>query len=117
MAEPSTTTTAAIAAGMSALAFIPLVNGDALLGAVLGAALFATTKKNLKPLARLGTLLLSTGFGYYISPEVMQNTFIDSEAMSALVASMFSLPIALKLMQWVEETPIADIIKKTKGGL
>ena len=117
MAEPSTTSAASVAAIMSATAFLPFVNGDALLGSVLGAALFATTKKDLKPLSRLGTLLLSTGCGYYIGPEVIEHSFIDGEALASMVAAMFSLPISLKMMGWVEVAALTDIIKRLKGGV
>lgn len=44
MAEP-TTAAAATAFTLGAASLLPFVNGNALLGAVFGAALFATTKK------------------------------------------------------------------------
>ncbi len=44
MPEP-TTTSAITAVSISAASLLPFVNGNALLGAVFGAALFATTKK------------------------------------------------------------------------
>ena len=62
MPEP-TTTAAATAITLSAASLLPFINGNALLGAVFGAALFATTKKDLKPLQRMLTMLLATGIG------------------------------------------------------
>ena len=59
MPEP-TTTAAATAITLSAASLLPFINGNALLGAVFGAALFATTKKDLKPLQRMLTMLLAT---------------------------------------------------------
>lgn len=65
MPEP-TTTTAATAVTISAASLLPFVNGNALLGAVFGAALFATTKKDLKPLQRLSTMIIAVGLGTYL---------------------------------------------------
>ncbi|TEU24692.1 putative holin [Alkanindiges illinoisensis] len=115
MAEPATTT-ATTALAISVASLLPFVNGNALLGAVLGAALFATTKKDLRAFARLGTMLLSTGFGYLLAPEVTARTFITSDATAGLLAAIFALPILIKMMVWVDQSPLADIFSKFPGG-
>lgn len=115
MTEPASTTTA-IALTISAASLLPFLNGNALLGAVLGAALFATTKKELRPLQRLSTMLLATGCGYVLAPEVISRTFITNDATAAMAAALFALPLILKLMVWVDQSSISDIIKKFRGG-
>lgn len=115
MAEPATTTTMT-ALTLSAASLLPFINGNALLGAVFGAALFATTKKDLKPLQRLTTMILATGFGYLLSPEVIARTFITNDATAGMAAAIFSLPIILKLMVWVDQTSLSDIWNKFRGG-
>lgn len=47
MPEPTTTTTTATAISLSAVSILPFINGNALLGAVLGAAFIATYEKDL----------------------------------------------------------------------
>lgn len=116
MAEPATTTTAT-ALTISAVSLLPFINGNALLGAVFGAALFATTKKDLKPLQRLTTMLLATGIGYLLTPEIIKHTFITNDATAGMVAAIFSLPIILKIMVWVDQSNLTDIINKFfRGG-
>ena len=116
MAEPATTTTAT-ALTISAVSLLPFINGNALIGAVFGAALFATTKKDLKPLQRLTTMLLATGIGYLLTPEIIKHTFITNDATAGMVAAIFSLPIILKIMVWVDQSNLTDIINKIfRGG-
>ena len=116
MAEPATTTTAT-ALTISAVSLLPFINGNALIGAVFGAALFATTKKDLKPLQRLTTMLVATGIGYLLTPEIIKHTFITNDATAGIAAAIFSLPIILKIMVWVDQSNLTDIINKFfRGG-
>jgi len=114
MAEP--TTAAATALTISAASLLPFINGNALLGAVFGAALFATTKKDLKPLQRLITMLLATGIGYLLTPEITARSFINNDATAGMIAAIFSLPIILKIQVWVDQSNLSDIINKFRGG-
>lgn len=116
MAEPTTAAVAATAATISVASLLPFVNGDSLLGAVFGAALFATTKKDLKPLQRLSTMILAVGFGYLLTPEITARTFIANDATAGMIAAIFSLPIILKIMVWVDQSSLSDIWNKFRGG-
>ncbi|MDM1022064.1 putative holin [Acinetobacter sp. VNK23] len=115
MAEP-TTAAATTAITLSAASLLPFVNGNALLGAVFGAALFATTKKDLKPLQRLVTMILATGIGYLLTPEIITRTMISNDATAGMVAAIFSLPIILKAIVWVDQSNLSDIFNKFRGG-
>lgn len=115
MAEPTTTATAtAISLGVASL--LPFVNGNALLGAVFGAALFATSRKELTPLSRLVTMLLATGIGYVLTPEITANTVISNDATAAMAAAVVSLPILLKIIDWIDQTKLSEILNKFRGG-
>ena len=116
MAEPTTTAVATTAAALSIASLLPFVNGNILVGAILGAALFATTRKELKPLQRLSTMILATGFGYLLAPEVTSRTFINSHATAGMLAAIFSLPIILKAMDWVDKSSLSEIWDKFRGG-
>lgn len=115
MPEPTTTAVATTAA-LSVASLLPFVNGNALLGAVFGAALFATTKKDLKPLQRLITMIIAVGFGYLLAPELTARTFISNDATAGMIASIFSLPILLKIMVWVDQSSLSDLWDKFRGG-
>lgn len=116
MAEPATTTSMT-ALTISAASLLPFINGNALLGAVFGAALFATTKKDLRPLQRLTTMILATGIGYLLTPEIIARTFITNDATAGMAAAIFSLPIILKIIIWVDQSSLSDILNKIfRGG-
>lgn len=113
MAEPTTTATVA---GLSAMAFLPFINGDAMLGAVLGAAFIATYEKDLNSWQRLRTMLLSTGIGYLLAPEITSRTMITSDATAALITSTFSLFILVKAVDWVKKTKLSEMWKAFRNG-
>ena len=47
-------------------------------------------------------MLLSTGIGYLLAPEITSRTFITSDATAALITSTFSLFILIKAVDWVK---------------
>ena len=116
MPEPTTTTTTATAISLSAVSILPFINGNALLGAVLGAAFIATYEKDLSAWQRLRTMLLSTGIGDLLASEITSRTFITSDATAALIASTFSLFILIKAVDWVKTSKLSDIWKTFRGG-
>jgi len=117
MAEPASSTTLAITAGLGAAAFLPFVDGDALLGAVLGATLIASTKCDIRWWQRLLSLLLSIGVGYILAPEVLGQTPIKSMAAAAFIAAICAIPLALKASVWAEQVDIGSVGKLLgKGG-
>ena len=56
MAEPTSSTTVAITAGAGLISLLPIVNGDALFGAVIGAAFvsFYSQQGGWEPLCQRG---------------------------------------------------------------
>jgi hypothetical protein len=115
MPEPTSTTTATTMV-LSTASLLPFINGNSLLGAVLGAAFIATYEKNLTAWARLRTLLLSIGIGYLLAPEITSRTMITSDATAALITSTFSLFILIKAVDWVKNSKLSDIWKTFRGG-
>lgn len=117
MAEPASSTTLAITAGLGAAALLPFIDGDALLGAVLGATLIASTKRDIRWWQRLLSLLLSIGIGYILAPEVIGQTPIKSMAAAAFIAAICAIPLALKAAVWAEQFDIGSLAKLLgKGG-
>lgn len=108
MAEPTTSTTAITAsAGLASL--LPFVNGDALFGAVIGAAFLAYTQVSLSYCKRVFSLILSIALGYALAPEIVSRTIINSNTVSACFISMFALPILVKIMSWVDGARLSEI--------
>ncbi|MBK0062625.1 MULTISPECIES: putative holin [unclassified Acinetobacter] len=116
MPEP-TTTTAATSAGLAAVSFLPFINGNALLGAVLGAAFVAYFEKDLSAKQRVGFMLLCVGFGYLLGPEITHRTqYISSDATASMIAAIFSIYILIKLLEWVKKSTLAQLWKSFRGG-
>ncbi|ATO19990.1 hypothetical protein BS636_10160 [Acinetobacter sp. LoGeW2-3] len=109
MAEPTTTATIA---GLSTFAFLPFVNGDAMLGAVLGAAFIATFEKDLTAFQRIRNMLLATGIGYISAPLITEHTFLKTDAVAALITSTVCLFVLVKVMDWVKAAKLSDLLTK-----
>ncbi|WP_371365471.1 putative holin [Pseudomonas sp. QL9] len=92
------------------------VDGAALFGAILGAWLVASVKRDLKPWQRIGSMTLSTGMGYLFA-EVMQKAFpILGSGPAAALGAVVIVPIGIKLMVWVEKSSLFDILGRVRGG-
>lgn len=116
MAEPASSTTLAVGA-FGAAALLPFVDGDALLGAVLGAVLIASTKKDISWWQKLLSTLLSVGLGYVLAAEVVNLTPITSKAAAAFAASICAIPVGLKLVVWIEQLDIGAALQGVVPGL
>ncbi|KQE95525.1 putative holin [Acinetobacter lactucae] len=116
MPEP-TSTTAATTTGLAAVSLLPFINGNALLGAVLGAAFVAYLEKELSAKQRIVFMLLCVGFGYLLGPEITSRTqYISSDATASMLAAIFSIYILIKLLDWVKNSTLAQLWKTFRGG-
>lgn len=113
MAEPTTSTAVAITASAGLVSLLPFVNGDALFGAVIGAAFLAYTQVSLTYGKRIFSLMLSIALGYALAPEIVNRTLINSHTVSACFTSMFALPILVKVMLWVNKAKLSEIFVST----
>ncbi|CAG8865563.1 hypothetical protein PS627_01481 [Pseudomonas fluorescens] len=88
-------------------------DGHALFGAVLGAWLVASTRRELKGWQRLGWLLLSSGVGYLFMPLVwsLSSPFFSS-GVAAFVASVVVIPISIKVMVWLDNADLREIFQR-----
>ncbi|MEH6565107.1 MAG: putative holin [Halopseudomonas sp.] len=118
MPEPTSSTAVAITAGTSIglATLLPWVDANALMGAVLGAALVAYAQKDLKAWQRLGGLIFSAMVGYLMSTEVVAQTPINETGPGAFIGAIVIVPLGLKLMEWVGKLEIATLFKRGNGG-
>ena len=101
--------TAAVAEGRLATRSDPCGGG-------LGAALVAYARKELKPWQRLGGLCFSALVGYLMATETVNQTPIKDTGAGAFIGAIVIVPLALKLMEWVDKLEIATLFKRGNGG-
>lgn len=115
MAEP--TSSAAVTAGIgfgaiTLTAFAPGVDGDALIGAFAGAAVFAIHSKNLPVYKRLIYMVISMLIGYMAAEEVTHWTNIQSSAVAAFSGSALIVTVALALIDKIRDFDIHTLIRR-----
>lgn len=115
MAEPTAATTAGLGYLVIALtALAPGIDGDALIGAFAGAAVFAIHSKDLPIYKRLLYMLISMTIGYMAAGEVMEWTGLQSSALAAFGAAALVVTAALTAIDKIREFDIHSIINKRK---
>jgi len=116
MADPTSSAVTGLLMGLGLATVTPIIDGEALFGAILGAWLVTSTKHDLKVWQRLGSLFLSAGVGYLIAPIALQAVPFITSGGSAFVCALVVIPISIKLMVWVEKADIWDIWRRIRGG-
>lgn len=117
MAEPTSTgffTSLIVSFGL--VSAVPLIDDNAVIGAVLGAWLVTSTKKKLEHWQRLGSLSLSSGVGYLFAPMTLKVLpFLESGG-AAWISAICVIPLSIKLMEWMEKTELFEIFRRLRGG-
>ncbi|WP_166358491.1 putative holin [Pseudomonas akapageensis] len=116
MTEPASTSITSLYVGLGLASVIPLIDGDALFGAVLGAWLVTSTRQSLKAWQRMGSLLLSAGVGYLFTPLVLSMGPFLSSGVAAFVGAVVVIPISIKVMVWLDAAELRDIFQRMRGG-
>lgn len=120
MTEPTSASGATVAAGVGLASLLPFVNGDALIGAVLGAAVVALHTKEVVWYLKIVGLFLSTLCGYFFAPDaqvlmnIVTSKFFGFELKSIAVVScllaVVSVPFLKKLSDWAYRFDLAGAI-------
>lgn len=120
MTEPASASGATIAAGVGLASLLPFVNGDALIGAVLGAAVVAIHTKDVVWYLKIMGLFLSTLCGYFFAPDaqVLMNIFVakffgfevKSIAVVSCLLAVVSVPFLKKLSDWAYRFDLAGAV-------
>lgn len=114
MAEPTSTSTLAIAAGIGFASLFPGIDGDALIGAFAGAALIVVSSKDLTLGKRFAYLVISLVVGYLGAPEIIHLTPLRSTGVAAFFAAAVAITLALQLIDRIKAFDLAALFKK--GG-
>ena len=121
MAEPSTVTAASatLLSGVALASILPHIDANAAFGAIVGAALVASTKKDVSPWTRLLSFLFSALCGYGGAGEFVARQWAMQTFLPALLVSLVSVAIALKLVAVASDLDPGDIrayLVKLMGG-
>lgn len=114
MAEPTTTSTAIMAAGIGFAALFPGIDGDALIGAFAGAALLVITSKDLGLAQRFAYLVISMIVGYLAAPDVVHLTPIRETGVAAFFAAALAIGITLQLLDRLKTVDLFAFFRKGK---
>ncbi|MCI0152143.1 phage holin family protein [Paraburkholderia sediminicola] len=96
MAEPNTTTVAALSAAIGIAGVTPGIDGNALIGAFTGAALVVVTSKDLGVFRRAAYMLISLVMGYLAASEIVNATPIHSTGVAAFFAAALVITVTLQ---------------------
>lgn len=114
MAEPSTTTTALVSAGIGFASLAPGIDGNALIGAFAGAALLVVSSKDLTIGKRFAYLVISLVIGYMAAPEVVRLTPIRSSGVAGFFGAALAITITLQLLDRLKTLDLFAIFSKGK---
>ncbi|MDI2594283.1 phage holin family protein [Pseudomonas sp. N3-W] len=97
------------------VATLPVIDGEVLFGAALGAWLVTTTRSNFKAWQRIGSWLLSAGVGYLFTPVALPLVPFLTGGVTAFFCALVVIPVSIKLMQWIDGAGIGEIIRHLRG--
>ncbi|WP_334017683.1 putative holin [Burkholderia gladioli] len=112
MAEPNTTTAAALFAALGIAGVAPGIDGDALIGAFAGAALVVVTSKELGIGRRAAYMLISLVMGYLAAPEIMNVVPIHSTGVAAFLSAALVIAVTLTLIERVKGVDFFAFLRK-----
>ncbi|WP_157699341.1 putative holin [Pseudomonas sp. M30-35] len=120
MSEPTTgAVMCAAAASVGIAGCMPLIDGNALFGSIIGAALIAMHQSEIKPWQRIIGLLISACVGYVSASEIVTQTPITQTGPGGFVGACLVVPIALKALELIQKTDFSGFLPawfKRGGG-
>lgn len=114
MAEPSTltgTVATTLISGAALAQILPLIDANAAFGAVIGAALVASTTKDLTAWKRFASFLLSALCGYGGAGEIVARGLAKETFLPALVGALVIVPLALKLVAMIPDIDLRTLLR------
>ncbi len=109
MAEPTSTSTLALAAGIGFASMFPGIDGNALIGAFAGAALIVVSSKDLTLGKRFVYLCISLIAGYLGAPEIINLTPLRSSGVAAFFAAAVAITMALQFVERIKAFDLASL--------
>lgn len=121
MAEPfaagSTVAGVVVVSGFSAVSLFSGLDGNALVGAFAGAALFVLRAQDMHIVRRLLYFIVSICAGYLVAPEIMRLTPLRSPAVAALVAAAVVVTLINKGLDSMTSMSFGDFVGRLGNWL
>jgi putative holin len=105
-------TSAALGTATATTALLPGIDGNALVGAVAGAALFVTSSHDLPLIRRVIYLVISTVVGYLAAPEVLAHLPLQSTALAAFLAGALVVTLTMPLIERAKTFDLSTLFRK-----
>ncbi|APX77286.1 Uncharacterised protein [Achromobacter insolitus] len=116
MTDPSTAAaTTTIISGVALATLLPHVDANAAFGAVLGAALVASTKKDLSAWKRLLSFIFSALSGYGGAGEFIAREWAKESFLPAFFVALVIVPIALRIIERAPDFDLARLRESVAG--
>lgn len=116
MTDPASSSVHGLYIGLGLASLLPLIDVDALFGAVLGGWVLTSARRHFKAWQHLGSFLLSTGVGYLFMPVVLPLAPMLSHGVAAFICALMIVPLSIKVMIWVDGADLLDILQRFRGG-
>lgn len=100
--SPTAATAAAGIGGIALASLFPGVNIDAVIGSFAGALFLVVFSKELTAWARIGYMVSSWVFGYFVANELAARFDMQSTGLSAFVGGLLCVAISISLLEWVQ---------------
>jgi Putative phage holin len=108
----ATMATAGIATATAATTLLPGIDGDALIGALAGGALFVTSARDLSLPSRAAYLLISVSVGYLAAPEVMTFLSLKGTGVAGFLAGACAVTVATQAIERIKSLDFSSIFPK-----
>lgn len=116
MTEPtSASAIALIATGFSVAAFVPGMDGNAVIGAFAGAALVALHARDVRLVVRGIYMIVSWIMGYLAAPIVVRTIGVHETGVAAFVAAALVIALTMQLLDRVKDIDLAAILRRGGG--
>lgn len=115
MSEPAIATVAtatALGTATATTALLPGIDGNALVGAVAGAALFVTSSRDLPLVRRVIYLVISTVVGYLAAPDLLAHLPLQSTAVAAFLAGALVVTLTTQLIERAKSFDFSTVFRK-----
>ena len=106
-----------VVSGFSAVSLLSGIDGNALVGAFAGAALFVLRAQDMHFVRRLLYFAVSIVAGYHVAPEIMRLTPLKSPAVAALIAAAVVVTVINKGLDSMAAMTFGDFMGRLGSWL
>ncbi|QQE90470.1 putative holin [Azotobacter chroococcum] len=89
------------ASGLALAAFLPGIDVHAVVGSFAGALFLVVFSRDLGAWSRIGYLISSWIFGYYVAVELIGRDIAQSTGLAAFIGSLLCVAISVSLLEMV----------------